>query len=215
MKIGFDFDNTINTYSLAVEVLATRYLRLCNSVSLTKVGLQNYLLAEGREVEWTWFQGELYGPGMRYAKVQLNALEVLKSLKSKGHTLHSVSHRTIRPQGGQEYNLHKFAKEWIETNLNAALPTGANLIDEVYFLPTLDEKVRKVRELGCHVFMDDLPIVLLHHLLPSNTKKILYDWEGIYDNSIESFIRIGDWKQLEKAIGLDRAASDAICNHKL
>jgi hypothetical protein len=79
----------------------------------------------------------------------------------------------------------------------------------------LDEKVRKVRELGCHVFMDDLPIVLLHHLLPSNTKKILYDWEGIYDNSIESFIRIGDWKQLEKAIGLDRAASDAICNHKL
>ena len=80
IKLGLDFDNTIVCYDAAIEVLAEEMFDLPPEVPRTKLGLRNYLRAEGREPEWTVFQGELYGPGMRHAQPFEGAIETMLQL---------------------------------------------------------------------------------------------------------------------------------------
>ena len=62
MLIGLDFDNTIVCYDNAIRVLSQQIPNIPPDISRTKIGLRNYLREENRELEWTQFQGELYGP---------------------------------------------------------------------------------------------------------------------------------------------------------
>ena len=67
MIIGLDLDNTIVCYDAAIEHLASDMESLPPDAPKTKLGVRDYLRAEGREPEWTEFQGKLYGPGMAHA----------------------------------------------------------------------------------------------------------------------------------------------------
>ena len=117
MLIGLDFDNTIVCYDQAIAILADELFDLPPNISRTKLGLRDYLRSENREPEWTAFQGELYGPGMKYAVAFQGAQSVMKQLKSLGHRLEVISHRSRYPYAGTQYDLHKSARAWIANNL--------------------------------------------------------------------------------------------------
>jgi hypothetical protein len=171
MRIGLDFDNTIVCYDEAIAKLAEELFDLPAAVPRQKLPLRDYLRREGREPEWTTFQGELYGPGMRYAQPFEGALETMLHLLAMGHQLVIVSHRSARPYAGPPHDLHAAARKWISQRLqiHGLFSDGA-----VHFLETRDAKVAMISQLMCDVFVDDLPEVLDAPEFPARTRGILF-----------------------------------------
>ena len=179
MRIGLDFDNTIVCYDAAIAVLTEELLDLPPKLPRTKLGLRDYLRASGREQEWTAFQGALYGPGMAHAQPFEGAIETMQGLVNQGHLLTIVSHRSRRPYAGPPHDLHAAARGWVAEHLQ---PLGLFANDEgvqgsssaVNFLETRDAKLATIAQLGCQVFVDDLPEVLQASGFPSTTAGILF-----------------------------------------
>jgi phosphoserine phosphatase len=193
MLIGFDFDNTIACYDQAISRLADELFDLPSYVPRTKAGLRDYLRQQRRETEWTAFQGELYGPGMRYAEPFEGAIETMAQLKACAHEMVIVSHRTPKPYAGSPHDLHQAAREWIETRLRK---NGLFADDQIYFLETRDAKVAKINQLGCNVFLDDLPEVLESPEFPVETLGILFNPMCIEGPEVAKRVTISRWHQL-------------------
>jgi len=202
MLIGLDFDNTIVCYDEAIARLADEMFELPTQVRRTKLGLRDYLRDEGREPEWTAFQGELYGPGMRHAQPFEGAISTMHCLVAEGHELVIISHRSRRPYAGHPHDLHGAARDWVADRLQRKGLFCA-VGDEacVHFLETREHKIEMIANLGCETFLDDLPEILNAPGFPAATSGILFDpaainmmWEkcGHY--------RITSWGQLPDAL---------------
>lgn len=175
MRIGLDFDNTIVCYDQAIALLAEELFELPEEVPRTKLGLRDHLRAVGREPEWTAFQGELYGPGMRHAQPFEGAIATMQQLVAAGHELVIISHRSRHPYAGPRHDLHAAARTWVADWLHTV-----GLFDEqsnqacVYFMETRDQKLAMINKLGCDVFLDDLYEVLTAPSFPVNTRGIQF-----------------------------------------
>jgi hypothetical protein len=194
MLIGLDFDNTIVCYNEAIALLAEELFELPAEVPRTKLGLRNYLRGAGREPEWTAFQGELYGPGMRYAEPFDGAIATMQQLLAEGHELVIISHRSRRPYAGEPHDLHAAARNWVAERLKS---TGlfAEANGRMNFLETRQEKVARIAELACQAFLDDLPEVLGDSAFPVSTAGILFDPSG-GSATPECHHRISAWPEL-------------------
>lgn len=118
MLIGLDLDNTIVCYDRAIRLLADKLHQLPSSVPRTKLGLRDFLRTLGREEDWTAFQGELYGPGMKYAQPFNGAISAMQMLKSQGHDLAIVSHRSRRPYAGKSMTFMSQREPGYQFNYN-------------------------------------------------------------------------------------------------
>lgn len=197
MIIGLDFDNTIVSYTGAIETLSTSIPDLPNDISRTKVGLRDYLRKSGREAEWTAFQGRLYGPGMKYAIPFPGAVDAMIRLKDMGHQLKIISHRSRHPYAGPNYDLHQEGSTWIHKHL-----MSQGLFTEDYsfvFLESKNEKIKEIIASRCNFFLDDLPEVLDDSNFPVDTKAILFDPYHNYAG-ISNFARALSWDHFSKIV---------------
>jgi len=197
MLIGLDFDNTIVCYDQAIAILADKLFDLPPNISRTKLGLRDYLRSENREPEWTAFQGEMYGPGMKYAEAFHGAQSVMKQLKSLGHRLVITSHRSRYPYAGTQYDLHKSARAWIDNNLlhekNPPLVS-----EDINFFETRAEKIASIGKSNCEIFLDDLPEVLEDENFPKSTHRILFSPD---ENIVSTnYISLKAWDELPALI---------------
>lgn len=177
MRIGLDFDNTIVCYDQAIALLAEELFKLPEEVPRTKLGLRDHLRGVGREPEWTAFQGELYGPGMRFAQPFEGAIATMQQLVAAGHELVIISHRSRRPYAGPPHDLHAAARAWVADRLQSnGLFNGDDSVTN--FHETREEKVACISELCCLAFLDDLPEVLQARCFPTQTVGILFDPSG-------------------------------------
>ena len=202
--IGLDFDNTIVCYDQAIALLAEELFELPAEVPRTKLGLRNYLRAAAREPEWTAFQGELYGPGMRYAEPFDGAIDTMQQLLAEGHDLVIISHRSRRPYAGEPHDLHAAARGWVADRLQSVGLFGS-MGDKsaANFLETRDEKVEMITHLGCEAFLDDLPEVLSAPGFPAAAAGILFDpsREGQLPTKSNNDV-ISAWCQLPQLISV-------------
>lgn len=200
MKIGIDFDNTIVCYDEAIRVLAKERLEMPPEAYKDKLTIRDYLRSEGRENEWTAFQGELYGPGMELARPFEGAIEAMQELVSQGHELMILSHRSRKPYAGKEYDLHSAARYWVKTRLEAE-----GIFNEpsavVEFLETKEEKIARVSELACFAFIDDLPEILDSPRFPIDVVKILFDPTERHGNKTQ-YKRVKHWVELHEVLTL-------------
>jgi hypothetical protein len=194
IKLGLDFDNTIVCYDTAIAVLAEQLFDLPPEVPRTKLGVRDFLRGADREPEWTAFQGELYGPGMRHAQPFEGAIETMQLLAAAGNDLVIVSHRSRRPYAGQPHDLHGAARSWVAEMLQSA-GLFADDNSSVNFLETRQEKVARISELSCQAFLDDLPEVLGAPGFPTSVAGILFEPCGTTPTP-EGQHRIWSWKQL-------------------
>ena len=199
LRIGLDFDNTIVCYDEAIALLADEMFKLPPDLPRTKLGLRDHLRKAGREEEWTAFQGELYGPGMACAQPFEGAIETMQALTREGHELMIVSHRSLRPYAGPSYNLHEAARDWVYKRLRS---TGLFLEEvrgheasNIYFLETREAKIAKIAEMGCDVFLDDLPEIIFSPDFPTTTVGILFR-PGGKGNNEDCEHHISAWHQL-------------------
>ena len=192
MRIGLDFDNTIVCYDKAIALLAEELFDLPEDVARTKLGLRDHLREADRESEWTTFQGQLYGPGMRYAEPFEGAVTTMEKLREAGHELIIVSHRSRWPYAGPRYDLHKAARLWIQDRLQTS---GLFKDERAYFLETKEKKLAMIGELGCQFFLDDLPEVLDFPQFPKSTQGLLLK-PNISGMRKVDRLTIGNWSSL-------------------
>lgn len=171
MLVGLDFDNTIVSYTESIAPLAKEVFRLPQRLELTKLSLRDFLRSEGREEDWIKFQGLMYGPGMKYAKPYRNAISIMNSLSLRGHTLAIISHRSRYPYSGDKYDLHGYALDWLNKHIVDEVHIEAS---KIFFLETKQEKLLKIKELRCDVFLDDLTSVLEDKDFPIGTRGVLF-----------------------------------------
>ncbi len=205
MRIGLDFDNTIVCYDEAVNIISNKLHKLPVEVERSKKGIRDYLRGVGRELDWTEFQGELYGPGMVYARPYKGAIETMEALGLQGHDLRIVSHRSRNPYAGVQYDLHAAAKDWIEKVLQKRglfLPTEISRDNGriINFMESRKAKLERIAEVRCDIFVDDLPEVLDAPEFPKNTSRVLFCPEGKNSNRKE-YDSISSWADLIELVG--------------
>ena len=180
MIIGVDLDNTIVSYDKLIYSAAFKKGLIPKDIGSTKKEIRDYLRKIGKEDDWTELQGYIYGPGILEAKPFLGVLDFFKNCKKQDIKVYIISHKTKYPFLGEKYDLHEYAKKWIEKqgfhNQEIRLPK-----DNVFLELTKEDKIKRIKELKCTHFIDDLPEFLAEPDFP-NIQKILFDPNNEHKN---------------------------------
>ena len=188
-RIGVDLDNTLVRYDRLFGRAAQDRGLLPPGEASSKLQVRDLLRQTGREEAWTELQGYVYGSGMGEADLFPGASEFLAEARRRGFEVYVVSHRTLRPALGPDYDLHAAARRW----LAARLPVVDS--SHVFLETSREEKIRRIRSLACAAFVDDLPEVLLAETFPAATRRILFDPDGSHSghHGLES---VRAWSEL-------------------
>jgi hypothetical protein len=189
--IGVDFDNTIVCYDELFHRVAAEQGLMPASVAATKGAVRAYLEERGQGDVWTELQGYVYGVRLSGAALFPGVVESFRRWVAAGVPVCIISHKTRYPAKGPPYDLHEAAQQWLEMQ-GFYDPRRIGLArDRVYFELTQQAKVNRINEVGCSVFIDDLPEVLTKPDFPAAAQRILFD----------------PHRQIVPAPGLDHAAS--------
>ena len=196
MRIGIDFDNTIVSYDTLFHKVALEQDIAFSNIAQSKVAIRDHLRSIGQEDRWTELQGYVYGVRMAEALAYEGVIDFIRQAKNAGHAITVISHKTLHPFLGPQYDLHSAARAWIECHL---LFDGESLLssENIYFELTKQEKLARIAACGCEAFIDDLPEILLAPDFPSNTMRLLFDPEEHHFNVAAQDLRIfRTWRQL-------------------
>lgn len=176
MRIGIDFDNTIANYD-AVFIAAARAR---GWVGADFAGPKKLLrdtvrtLGDG-EVKWQVLQGDVYGPRMQEAAPFAGVMEFLEAARRRGFDVVVVSHKTrFANLAAVRVDLREAALAWMEARgLLDATRTGLSR-DKIHFADTRAEKIAKIVQLDCAIFIDDLEEVFADPSFPAEIDKVLF-----------------------------------------
>jgi hypothetical protein len=204
MHIGLDFDNTIVSYDALFHKVALEGGWITNDVPVSKVSVRDHLRSNGQEPVWTEMQGYVYGARMDEANSYPGVLTCLAWARDQGIPVSIVSHKTQHPFLGKQYDLHKAAQHWIDHYLKDE--KGLLISPEkVYFEITKESKIKRITDIGCTVYVDDLPEILLASGFPKSVNKILFDPDAHHEG--QSLPRVRDWAEVHSNLELQWRAT--------
>ncbi len=192
MRIGVDFDNTIVRYDRLFHRLAVERALVPGSLPATKQSVRDHLRSRGLEDAWTELQGLAYGPRITEAEVFPGFERFLARCKSMAVEVVIVSHKTRVPYRGEPHDLHAAAYGFLESRGLYSCDGGGSSLQGVYLELTLLEKLQRIGELGCSVFIDDLPEVLREPSFPAGVSKVLFDPAGAHPDD-SGYSRFTSW----------------------
>ncbi len=172
MIVGFDFDNTIINYTNSFINLSRKKKLVPEDKNKDKISIRNYLREKNIEDQWTILQGEVYGKNIMDAEIYKDVLEAFKYLLKNNIKIKIISHKTKYPYIGEKIDLRLSALRWIEDRILNKIPNINISKSDIFFENTIAEKINKIQELSCDIYVDDLPEIL--DLLPKKIKKILF-----------------------------------------
>ena len=198
MKIGVDLDNTILDYHGPIVESARHFhgidLGQLQSRNVMKQTIQRNL----GDAAWTRLQGSVYGEFSRFAKLYCGADLFLKRVRTEGHEVSIISHKTKVPISGPARDLRFAALENLSRLGLGYFEPEPSPRATVLFCETKAEKIRLIVESLVDVFIDDLFDVLV--LLPEGIRRLHIFCDGTHEevSSIECF---ADWAQVDSSIG--------------
>ena len=199
MRIGIDFDNTIVSYDALFHRLALEKNLIPQNLPASKLAVRDHLRAVDKEELWTLMQGEVYGSRMGEAIAYPGFFNFAKKAQDSGHQLFIISHKTKYPFAGPNYDLHESAKCWIRKTMPAhGIEFNENT--DAFFEITKEEKIARINNLDCDVFIDDLPEILAMPGFPIKTQKILFDCDEKYTQEHTQFNSQSSWQNIENYI---------------
>jgi len=203
LRIGVDLDNTIVCYDGLFHRLALEGGLIPAGLPRSKSAVRAHLCAADREDVWTEMQGEAYGPRMVDAHAFDGAEAFFAECARRAVPVSIVSHRTRSPYRGPAHDLHAAARGWLDRSGILALAGG-----EVFLETDRDAKVRRIAELGCTHFVDDLADFLDELAAVEGLERIHFDPSGAHDHGsgAASMRCVDSWRQIA---GLLLAGPDA------
>ena len=196
MIVGFDFDNTIIDYTNTFKEIAYIKKLIPQNIPGNKNSIRNYLRDQNKEKEWTILQGEVYGSHIMRAKIYKGVKEAFIWLSKNNIKTYIISHKTQFPYLGKKINLRVAALKWIEDNVFLNEKQIKLTPKEIFFENTIEEKIERIKELNCNIYIDDLPEVL--KLLPNNIIKILFSPNS--KNKDENNLIMNKWSEITDII---------------
>lgn len=199
MRIGIDFDNTIVSYDALFHQLALEKNLIPPNIPVTKLAVRDHLRVEDKEDLWTLMQGEVYGSRMGDAIPYPGFFNFAKKAQDFGHQIFIISHKTKHPFAGPNYDLHESAKNWIRKTMS---PNGIQFNEntDAFFEITKEDKISRIFQLDCDVFIDDLPEILAMPGFPDKTRKILFDFDRTHASKLLQFTDAHSWQHIEDLI---------------
>jgi hypothetical protein len=195
MIIGLDFDNTIVSYDSLFHKVGLEQGLISSDFPVNKVLIRDHLRKKGIEPLWTEMQGYVYGARLNEASPYPGVISFLRVAINAGHSIKIVSHKTLHPFAGPEYDLHKAARGWISKYLIDEIGPLVSQ-DDACFELTKKEKIKKIEVQKCDIFLDDLPEILLAENFPATTKRCLFDPERNYTaRSFPSLSIVNSWDE--------------------
>jgi len=192
IRIGIDFDNTIVNYenSFYHEAIKRKIFKKNSKKKNSKNRLKKKLISLNKEDEWTKIQGFVYGKRFNRAEPYKGAVKFLNQYCNKKNVeLFIISHKTLYPIIGEKINLHKISKEWIAKKKIFQNKNDNWIKKHIFFLKTKEKKIKKIIDLKCDYFIDDLIDIL--NRLPRKIKKIHFD---PFEKNIKSNVK--SWQEL-------------------
>lgn len=206
MIIGLDFDNTIVEYTPLFRSLALEkgWLEETSPAQSKKDVRDSVRLLPDGEMKWRDLQAAIYGPRILDAKPFDGVREFLLACREKGLEIQVVSHKTefAANDFDKTCSLREMALKWFDANGFFSDEYGLSR-EQVYFADTRHEKVTKVADLGCVVFVDDLIETFREDGFPPDVKQILFaEGEPDFNGAVAS-----DWGEIASFV--EEAVRDA------
>lgn len=195
LLIGVDFDNTLVSYDRIFESEARHRGYIKDGPRMSKGEIRNYMNDNGMKTEFTQLQGHIYGSLIHGAQAFEQALEALTEASSRGHEVILVSHKTQYPLAGPPTDLRKAAMSWLEYKGFASRSHG--VIKSYFFADTKEEKIEKIINLGCDVFVDDLDDIIIE--LSRHLKAVHFTPSRIYKS--KNWRVMSKWSSFGKILG--------------
>jgi len=192
-----DFDNTIVSYDALFHKAGIEQALIPPDVAANKLAVRDYLRANGQEDAWTELQGYVYGARMDEAIAYDGVIAFCLEAYAGGHELFIISHKTRHPFLGPQHDLHAAARDWIGRHLTfnggALVPT-----QRVFFELTKVEKIARIVDCQCDVYIDDLPEILSSPDFPKRTARLLFDPERRHGDATANGMRVfSSWQSLD------------------
>ncbi len=194
MRIGIDFDNTLAGYDGVFTRLACEWGLAAPGQRLDKHRVRE-LARQKDELLWQRMQGEVYGPRMQQAEQFAGVDDFFaRCAMDPAIEICIVSHKTqFGHFDATNTDLRSAARLWMK---NHGFFDRYRIAEQnLYFESTQTEKVQRIAELRCDIFIDDLPELFEHPRFPEATRKILFS-NGVSAASIDLTI-CSDWHQIE------------------
>lgn len=226
MRIGIDFDNTIASYDLVFRKIAYQEGYISKEWEGGKKKLRDYLrkLPNGENI-WMRIQGQVYGKYMHRAQIIPGIANFLLTCKCRKVPVYVVSHKTeFGHYDPDKIPLRIEAMKWMKAKGFFEPDKYALSKRNVFFASTRSEKVKKITELDCTYFIDDLEEILLEPEFPIKTKRILFC--PINDTAENNdFITFNSWMEISRFVfgyetdddiktWLDTFVKDEVCTLK-
>tara|TARA_Y100001934_G_scaffold28988_1_gene31787 strand:- start:37 stop:1671 length:1635 start_codon:yes stop_codon:yes gene_type:complete len=200
LRIGLDFDNTIACYDAVFLALAKEW----GVVSADWIGGKSQIRDELRsrprgERDWQRLQGQVYGRLMHRAQLFPEISNFLLRLKYRRDNVFIVSHKTEFGHNDPErVSLRKEAMRWMEHHRFFDSNWFDISVHDVFFADSREEKVARISELQCDVFIDDLWEVFAEPGFPAETKRILFgrNFDGTQEVEVDFFSR--SWRNISR-----------------
>lgn len=176
LRIGIDFDNTIACYDRSFLEVAVMMGLVTNAVTSSKVNIKAQVMSRpDGDLDWQRLQGQVYGKHMLRAEMFPGFLEFLYLSKLRGHKVFIVSHKSEFGHFDEDrFPLRDQALLWLQTNKIFDENDLGLSRENVFFESTREDKVRRIRDLACTHFIDDLREVFEEPHFPGNAQKILF-----------------------------------------
>lgn len=197
MILGLDFDNTLICYDELFYQVALDKGLIPSDLLKTKNTVRDYLRQVGKEDDWILLQGEVYGSRILEATAYEGMQEALKKITTQSEKMFLISHKTRTPYMGQQYDLHKAARGWLDGHAFFDVEGLGWHENQVFFELTKEEKVQRIVQLGCTHYIDDLPEILW--LLPDTVQKILFTPHN-KELIPKEWDRLGEWSLLPELL---------------
>ena len=176
MIIGIDFDNTIVNYDQLIYSLALQKSLIPPATHQNKKDIRDTIrkLPQG-DLKWQEIQAQAYGNSISHAIINPGIQEFLQLCHQQNISYYIISHKT---QFSNLYktgtDLQKAALNWMAEQKLFNTQTGLTT-QQIYFEPTPEQKIARIKTLNCTHFIDDLEETFQAPTFPAETKKILYN----------------------------------------
>jgi len=180
MRVGLDFDNTIARYDELFATLSVEEGYFDTVPAGGKQGVRDALRARpDGEADWRRLQALAYGPRMTDARMYDGVATFLKFCRFEKIGVSIVSHKTRQPACEEiDTDLREAAFDWMRHQGFFSDYGFGMKPKDIFFEDTRAEKVARICELDCSVFVDDLEEVFDEATFPTDMQRILFAPQG-------------------------------------
>ena len=188
LKIGIDFDNTIVLYDHLFHKLAYEKNLITAEIPKNKKIIRDHirLLPNGEE-RWIVLQATIYGLRMSEAIIAEGFEAFFDWAIKHKHQVYIISHKTQYPSLGPQTDLHLVALAWMEDQGFFNKDEFALSRENVFFEPTLFNKLKCIAKRDCTHFIDDLEEVLTHRDFPNTVDPIHFTKFSTEESTIMNY----------------------------